>query len=100
MEVKILLLNMLLLFHLKISPFMSLKHGTMYLPCTMDIPCLVQADVSAEVNNKEYVIAVDLSKTGEANVRSSPDQPCQNQNKTEFIKDKNSLITTGIKAKI
>ena len=57
-------------------------------------------DVSAEVNNKEYVMAVDLSKTGEANVRSFPDQPCQNQNKTEFIKNKNSLITTGIKAKI
>jgi hypothetical protein len=45
-------------------------------------------------------MAVDLSKTGEANVRSFPDQPCQNQNKTEFIKDKNSLIMTGIKAEI
>ena len=99
MEVKILLLNMLLLFQLKISPFVSLKHGTMDLPCTMDIPCLVQVNVSAEVNNKEHVMAVDLSKIGEANVRSFPDQPCQNQNKTEFIKDKNSLITTGIKAK-
>ena len=79
---------------------MSLKHGTMDLPCTMDIPCIAQADVSAEVNNKEHVMAVDLSKTGEANVRSFPNQPCQNQNKTEFIKDKNSLITTGIKAEI
>jgi hypothetical protein len=99
MEVKILLLNMLLLFQLKISPFVSLKHGTMYLPCTMDNPCLARADISAVVNNKEHVMTVDLSKTGEANVRSFPDQPCQNQNKTEFIKDKNSLITTGIKAK-
>ena len=39
-------------------------------------------------------------KTGEANVRSFPDQPCQNQNKTEFIKDKNSLITTDIDTKL
>jgi hypothetical protein len=62
-------------------------------------PMLARADISAEVNNKEHVMAVDLSKTGEANVRSFPDQPCQYQNKTEFIKDKNSLITTGIKAK-
>ena len=66
----------------------------------MDIPCLVQADVSAEGNNTEHVMAVDLSKTGEANVRSFPDQPCQNQNKTEFINDKNILIMTGIKANI
>ena len=45
-------------------------------------------------------MAVDLSKTGEANVRSFPDQPCQNQNKTEFIKDKYSLITTDIATKL
>ena len=91
--------NMLLLFQLKISPFVSLKHGTMDLPYTMDNPCLEREDISAEVNNKEHVMAVDLSNTGEANVLSTPDQPCQNQNKTEFIKDKYSLITTDIDTK-
>jgi hypothetical protein len=35
----------------------------------------------------EHVMSVGLSKTGEANVRSFPDHPCQNQNKTEFIND-------------
>jgi len=95
-----LLLNMLLLFQLKISPFVSLKHGTMDLPCIMDNPCLARADISAEVNNKEHVMAVDLSNTGEANVLSTPDQPCQNQNKTEFIKDKYSLMTTVIDTKL
>ena len=90
---------MLLLFQLKISPFVSLKHGTMNLPCTMDNPCLARVDISAEVNNKEHVMAVDLSNTGEANFLSTPDQPCQSQNKTEFIKDKHSLITTDIDTK-
>jgi hypothetical protein len=75
MEVKILLLNMLLLFQLQISPFVSLKHGTMDLFCIMDNPCLARANVCAEVNNKEHAMAVDLSNTGEANVRSIPDQP-------------------------
>ena len=45
-------------------------------------------------------MAVYLSNTGEANVVSTPDQPCQNQNKTEFAKDKNSLITTDIDNKL
>ena len=45
-------------------------------------------------------MAVDLSNTGEANVFSTPDQPCQNQNKSEFIKDKYSLITTDIDTKL
>ena len=89
MEVNMLLLNMLLLFQLKISPFVSLLHGTMDLPCT-----------SAEVNNKEHVMAVDLSSTEEANILSTPNQTCQNQNKTEFIKDKYILITTAIDIKL
>ena len=72
----------------------------MDLSCTMDNPCLARADISAEVNNKENVITVDLSNAGEANVLSTPDQPCQNQNKTEFIKDKYSLITTDIATKL
>ena len=45
-------------------------------------------------------MAVDLSNTGEANGLSIPDQPCQNQNKTEFKKDKNSLILTDIDTKL
>ena len=99
MEVKMLLLNMLLLFQLIISPFVSLKHGTMDLLCTMDNPCLARADINVEVNNKEHVMAVDLSNTGEANVLSTPYQPCQNENKIEFIKDKYGLITTDIDSK-
>ena len=67
----------------------------MDLSCTMDNPCLARADISAEVNNKEHVMAADLSSTGEA-----PDQPCQNQNKTKFIKDKYSLILTDIDTKL
>jgi len=38
--------------------------------------------------------------SGEANVLSTPDQLCQNQKKTEFIKDKYSLITTDIDTKL
>jgi hypothetical protein len=45
-------------------------------------------------------MAVDLSNTGEANVVSTRDQPCQSKNKTEFVKDKNSLITTDIDTKL
>jgi hypothetical protein len=66
----------------------------------MDNPCLARADISAEVNNKEHVMAVDLSNTGEATVVSIPDQPCQNQNKIEFIKDNYSLILTDIDTKL
>ena len=95
-----LLLNMLLLFQLKISPFVNLKHGTMDLPCTMDNPCLARANIIAVVNNNEHVMAVDLSNTGEANILSIPDQPCQSQNKTEFIKYKYCLITTDIDTKL
>ena len=40
-------------------------------------------------------MAADLSSTGEA-----PDQPCQNQNKSKFIKDKHSLILTDIDTKL
>ena len=72
----------------------------MDLSCTMDNPCLARADISAEVNNKEHVMAVDLSNTGEATVVSIPDQPCQNQNKIEFIKDNYSLILTDIDTKL
>jgi hypothetical protein len=61
---------------------------------------LARADISAEVNNNEHVMAVDLSNTGEANVLSTSDQPYQNQNKTEFIKNKYSLITTDIDTKL
>jgi hypothetical protein len=66
----------------------------------MDNPCLARADISAEVNNKEHAVAVDLSNTGEANVRSTSGQPCQSKNKTVFIKDKCSLITTDIDTKL
>jgi hypothetical protein len=45
-------------------------------------------------------MAVDLSNTGEANILSIPDQPCQSQNKTEFIKYKYCLITTDIDTKL
>jgi len=69
-------------------------------PCIMDNACLARADISAEGNNKEHVMAVDVSNTGEANVLSTQDQPCQNQNKTEFIKDKYSLITPDIDTKL
>ena len=43
---------------------------------------------------------MDLSNTGEANVVSTRVQPCQSKNKTEFIKDKYSLITTDIDTKL
>ena len=45
-------------------------------------------------------MAADLSNTGEATVLSIQDQPCQNQNKTEFKKDKYSLILTDIDTKL
>jgi hypothetical protein len=67
---------------------------------TCPVPCIAQADISTEVTNKEHVMAVDLSNTGEANVLSIPDQPCQSQNKIEYIKDKYSLITTDIDTKL
>ena len=45
-------------------------------------------------------MAVNLSNTGETNVVSTPDQPCESKNKTEFVKDNYSLITTDIDTKI
>ena len=45
-------------------------------------------------------MAVNLSNIGEANVVSTPDQPCESKNKTEFVKDNYSLITTDIDTKL
>ena len=45
-------------------------------------------------------MAADLSNIGETNILSTPDLPCQSQNKTEFIKDKYSLILTDIDTKL
>ena len=64
------------------------------------VPWTIHTDISTKFNNKESVMAADLSNIGEANILSTPDLPCQNQNKTEFIKDKYSLILTDIDTKL
>jgi hypothetical protein len=64
------------------------------------VPWTTHTDISTEFNNKESAMAADLSNIGEANVLTTPDLPCQNQNKTEFIKDKYSLIFTDIDTKL
>ncbi|CAG2241016.1 unnamed protein product [Mytilus edulis] len=91
---RVLLLNLMLLFQQKISPFVTPSHGTTGKPCTMVKPVKpARVVISEEINNaKELVMDVDRSSIGETNVLSTQDlAPCRNQNKTDFIKDEYSL---------
>ena len=94
MEVKMLLLNMLLLFQVKIS----LKHDKMDLPCTIDNPCIARANISRRSQQQGACYGCESFQHWRSQCRFNP-RPAM-RNKTEFVKDKYSLITKDIDTKI